>query len=29
MTDSLTEAGANYGFYFDQSACTGCKACAV
>ena len=29
MTDALTEAGADYGFYFDQSACTGCKACQV
>ncbi|WP_303324560.1 DMSO/selenate family reductase complex B subunit [Actinomyces radicidentis] len=28
-TKNLTEAGADYGFYFDQSLCTGCKACQV
>lgn len=27
--ESLTEAGGDYGFYFDQSACTGCKACQI
>lgn len=26
---SLTEPGANYGFAFDQTLCTGCKACQV
>jgi anaerobic dimethyl sulfoxide reductase subunit B (iron-sulfur subunit) len=29
MSGELTQAGANYGFYFDQSLCTGCKACQV
>ncbi|MFT0761817.1 DMSO/selenate family reductase complex B subunit [Actinomyces sp. F1_1611] len=29
MADSKTQAGANYGFHFDQSACTGCAACQV
>ena len=29
MSGELTRAGANYGFYFDQSLCTGCKACQV
>lgn len=29
MSESLTQPGANYGFYFDQSACTGCAACQV
>uniref|UniRef100_UPI000F845AE8 DMSO/selenate family reductase complex B subunit n=1 Tax=Trueperella bialowiezensis TaxID=312285 RepID=UPI000F845AE8 len=24
-----TEAGANYGFYFDQAVCNGCKACQI
>lgn len=28
-TKTLTEAGADYGFFFDQSLCTGCKACQV
>ena len=27
--DSLTQAGANYGFYLDRTLCTGCKACQV
>ncbi|MEQ6900101.1 DMSO/selenate family reductase complex B subunit [Nocardioides sp. YIM 152588] len=26
---SGTDAGADYGFYFDQSLCTGCKACGI
>ncbi|MDO4665843.1 MAG: dimethylsulfoxide reductase subunit B [Actinomycetaceae bacterium] len=25
----LTQKGANYGFYFDQSVCNGCKACQI
>ena len=29
MAESLTQSGADYGFYFDQSLCTGCKACQV
>ncbi len=29
MTTNATEAGANYGFHFDQTLCTGCKACQV
>lgn len=29
MSENMTEAGANYGFHFDQSLCTGCKACQV
>ncbi len=29
MADNYTQAGAKYGFYFDQSLCTGCKACQV
>ena len=29
MAESFTKPGANYGFYFDQSACTGCKACQI
>lgn len=29
MSDELTKAGADYGFYFDQTLCTGCKACQV
>lgn len=29
MTDMLTQAGANYGFFFDQEICTGCKACQI
>ncbi|MDO5672375.1 MAG: dimethylsulfoxide reductase subunit B [Actinomycetaceae bacterium] len=29
MAESLTQTGANYGFYFDQSLCTGCKACQI
>ncbi|WP_194785565.1 DMSO/selenate family reductase complex B subunit [Actinomyces haliotis] len=28
-TKNLTRAGADYGFFFDQSLCTGCKACQV
>lgn len=28
-TKTLTEAGADYGFFFDQSLCTGCKACQI
>lgn len=29
MTESLTRERAAYGFFFDQSLCTGCKACQV
>jgi anaerobic dimethyl sulfoxide reductase subunit B len=29
MTTKATEAGADYGFHFDQTLCTGCKACQV
>lgn len=29
MTEDLTKAGAEYGFLFDQSLCTGCKACQI
>ncbi|MGC3954761.1 MAG: dimethylsulfoxide reductase subunit B [Propionicimonas sp.] len=29
MSGDLTQAGADYGFHFDQSLCTGCKACQV
>lgn len=24
-----TESGANYGFYFDQTVCNGCRACQI
>ncbi|SPT53510.1 DMSO reductase iron-sulfur subunit [Actinomyces bovis] len=29
MSESFISSGADYGFYFDQSLCTGCKACQV
>jgi anaerobic dimethyl sulfoxide reductase subunit B len=29
MTGELTKPGADYGFSFDQTLCTGCKACQV
>ena len=29
MSESLTQSGAKYGFYFDQSLCNGCKACQI
>lgn len=29
MASDYTKAGANYGFYFDQTQCTGCKACQI
>jgi len=29
MSEPATKPGANYGFFFDQSLCTGCKACGV
>jgi len=29
MADNLTQPGANYGFFFDQTLCTGCKACEI
>lgn len=29
MSTTMTEPDAKYGFYFDQSLCTGCKACQV
>jgi anaerobic dimethyl sulfoxide reductase subunit B (iron-sulfur subunit) len=29
MSGDFTKAGADYGFHFDQSLCTGCKACQV
>lgn len=29
MTSDLTKAGAQYGFFFDQTLCTGCKACQI
>ena len=29
MSDSFTEAGADYGFYFNQAVCNGCKACQI
>lgn len=28
-TTNFTEAGGNYGFFFDQSLCNGCKACEI
>lgn len=28
-TEDLTAAGANFGFFFDQSLCNGCKACEI
>ena len=27
--EPLTKAGANYGFFFDQNVCNGCKACQI
>ena len=29
MATAEVTAGANYGFFFDQSLCTGCKACQI
>ena len=29
MATAEITAGANYGFFFDQSLCTGCKACQI
>lgn len=29
MADNMTKPGANYGFFFDQTLCNGCKACQV
>ena len=29
MTENYTQDGANYGFYFDQTLCNGCKACQI
>ncbi|MCL2424438.1 MAG: dimethylsulfoxide reductase subunit B [Micrococcales bacterium] len=29
MSTDLTAKGADYGFVFDQSLCTGCKACQI
>ncbi len=29
MATAEVTAGANYGFFFDQTLCTGCKACQV
>lgn len=29
MANNFTVAGAHYGFYFDQTLCTGCKACQI
>lgn len=29
MSGEMTAAGAAYGFYFDQTLCTGCKACQI
>lgn len=29
MSESYTESGADYGFFFDQSLCNGCKACQI
>ncbi|MDF2419390.1 4Fe-4S binding protein, partial [Trueperella pyogenes] len=29
MSETLTQSGANYGFFFDQELCTGCKACQI
>lgn len=29
MSGEFIKAGADYGFYFDQTLCTGCKACQV
>lgn len=29
MAKNLTEAGADYGFFFDQTLCNGCKACQI
>ena len=29
MAESFIEPGANYGFYFNQTLCTGCKACQI
>lgn len=29
MTENATVAGANYGFYFNQDGCNGCKACQI
>ena len=29
MPDNYTKPGADYGFYLDQTLCTGCKACQI
>lgn len=29
QTVNATESGADYGFFFDQELCTGCKACQI
>jgi len=29
MANDMTQPGANYGFFFDQTLCTGCKACQI
>ncbi|MFC5369574.1 DMSO/selenate family reductase complex B subunit [Arcanobacterium bovis] len=29
MAEKATVAGADYGFFFDQEICTGCKACQI
>ncbi|WP_124055421.1 DMSO/selenate family reductase complex B subunit [Arcanobacterium ihumii] len=29
MVEKATVAGADYGFFFDQEICTGCKACQI
>ncbi|AKK10215.1 DMSO/selenate family reductase complex B subunit [Corynebacterium uterequi] len=29
MAENYIQEGANYGFYFDQTVCNGCKACQI
>ncbi len=29
MAEELAQAGADYGFYFDQTVCNGCKVCQI
>ncbi|MCI6573863.1 MAG: dimethylsulfoxide reductase subunit B [Actinomycetaceae bacterium] len=29
MAENFTQEGANYGFYFNQTLCNGCKACQI
>jgi anaerobic dimethyl sulfoxide reductase subunit B (iron-sulfur subunit) len=29
LNEASVQAGADYGFYFDQALCTGCKACQI